>query len=235
MPIERNLAEILGAHWDACKADMVKCLPATVLAVDTGKQTVDVQVGINNMLFDPFGNYCSVPAPSITGVPLGVLRGGGFLVSVPVAVGDYVMLHWSDRSMDTWQASTGTAVDPGNLAQHTMDSCYAIPMVAPTAKALGSVSGSNIVIGKDGADEQIVISSSDIKIGRGASQLVALGPKVDAITSALSTWLTALNTYAAAIQAVADPSNAATPALSTAIATMQAAIVSTAATLVKAQ
>jgi hypothetical protein len=107
-------------------------------------------------------------------------------------VGDYVMLHWSDRSMDTWQASTGTAVDPGNLAQHTMDSCYAIPMIAPTAKALASVSGSAVVIGKDGGSEQIVISASDIKLGASASNYVALANLVAAELANIATALTSI-------------------------------------------
>ncbi len=179
MPIHRSQAEIFRAHGDALKAEIRKCLPATVTAVDVAKQTVSVQIGVNGVLVDELGTAVSVPAPSMSGVPLGVIRGGGFLVWVPVKVGDYVLLIFSDLSCDTWSASSsGTPVDPGFVGQHTHDSPFAIPMVAPDAKALTSPSSNQLVIGEDASDAQIRIGAGQINLGRSASDFVALATKV---------------------------------------------------------
>lgn len=186
MPLQRSLQEILNSHADAIRADMRKVLPGTVTAVHAARQTVDVQLAVNAVLFDDLGTAVSVPAPSVTDVPLGVMRGGGFLVWVPVAVGDSVLLIFSDLSVDTWRASQdGNPVDPGGVGQHTHDSPFAMPCVSPDRGFLTSTPTDNMVIGKDGTDEQIVISSSDIKLGAGASQAVALCTLIDLLITTL--------------------------------------------------
>jgi hypothetical protein len=182
MPVQRSLPEILRAHADAIKSEIRKCLPGTVTAVDATHQTVDVQLAVNGVLFDELGTAVSVPAPSLSGVPLGVLRGGGFLVWVPVSVGDSVLVMFSDLSCDVWSAGPvgNSAVDPGWVGQHTHDSPFAIPMVSPAAGVLTSTPTNKVVIGKDNADEQILIGPSDIELGRGATDFVALASKVEA-------------------------------------------------------
>jgi hypothetical protein len=192
MALDRSLEEIFALHWEACKYDLHKCIPATVTAVNAGAQTVDVQIAVNGLIFDELGTAISVPAFSITSVPLGTLRGGGFFLWLPVVTGDSVMLHFTDRSMDNWSAGDGSATDPGCVSQHSADSCYAVPMIAPSKKALTSPGAGALALGVDGSDEQIVISTSDVKIGRGASNYVALANLVATELSAIKTVLAAI-------------------------------------------
>lgn len=196
MPLERSHAEILGAYADAIKHDIRKCLPATITAVHADRQTVDVQIAVNALLFDPLGNPFSEPAPSLADVPLGVMRGGGFLVWVPVAVGDSVLLVFSDLSTDTWRAGDGTARDPGWAGRHTCDSPFALPCVAPDAKFLASPNADpgKVIIGKDGGTAQIRISASDIELGAPAGDFVALASKVATELGKISTALTSIVT-----------------------------------------
>jgi hypothetical protein len=187
MPLPRSNAEILAAHMDAIMADIRKCLPGTVTAVNTTRQTVDVQLAVNGVLFDELGTAISVPAASLSDVPLGVMRGGGFLVWVPVAVGDSVLVLFSDYSTDTWRDTcTGPAVDPGWVGVHTADSPFAIPCVTPDAGFLTSTPGDKVVVGKDNADEQILIGASDILLGRSAVDPVALATKLDSLINILA-------------------------------------------------
>jgi class 3 adenylate cyclase len=191
MPIDRSLEEVFARHAEKVKSDIRKCVPATVTAVHPDKQTVDVQVGVNQLLFDDLGNAVSMPAPSYTDVPLGVLRGGGFFVWVPVAAGDTVLLVFSDLSCDSWRSGDASApVDPVWAGVHTHDSPFAIPMVAPDAKALTSPAAdpSKIIIGKDGGTAQIRIGSSDIELGAPASDAVALASKLDLFIAAFVAW-----------------------------------------------
>lgn len=181
MPLPRSMAEILGAHSDALKGDIRKVLPATITAVHPDRQTVDVQIAINNPVFDDLGNAYTEPAPSISDVPLGVMRGGGFLVWLPVAVGDSVLLVFSDLSTDNWRAGDGTAQDPGWMGKHTFDSPFALPMVAPDAKFFSdpNAAPTSLIIGQDGGASQIRISPTTMQIDS-TSQL-NIGPTVASI------------------------------------------------------
>lgn len=243
MPIDRTLPEVLQLHGDSLKNDFRKILPGKVMAVHTSRQTVDVQLSVNNFLFDDLGNIVSDPAPSVSDVPLCVMRGGGFLVWLPVAVGDSVLVVFSDLACDTWRAGDGEPRDPVWAGKHTLASGFAIPCIAPDKHALASVSASNVVIGKDGADEQIVISASDIKLGASASDFVALASKVDAIMTLLKTLSTQLATAMPILATAASPGPmialgpdaAAYTAVGAAASALQSGIASVAATLVKAK
>lgn len=182
MPVNRSPAEIFGAFGDALKSDIRKCVPATITTVHADRQTVDVQVATNELLFDDMGNALSLPAPSFSDVPLACMRGGGFFCWMPVAVGDSVLLVYTDQSADTWRSGDGTPQDPGFAGKHTADSPFAIPAWAPDAKMLSSPAGDagKVIIGKDGGSAQIKISASDIELGASAGDFVALASKVDA-------------------------------------------------------
>jgi hypothetical protein len=192
MAYERTLAEVFGAHADVLKNAIRKCLPGTVTAVNPAAQTVDVQIAVNNLLIDDNGAVYSEPAPGIAGIPLGVMRGGGFFVWVPVSVGDSVLVLFTDLSTDTWRAGNGQPVDPGFVGKHTMDSAFAIPCCAPDGMALVSPAAGKLIIGKDGSSAQIKISATDIELGASVTDSVALASLVN---SAISTIVTAFNSH----------------------------------------
>jgi hypothetical protein len=213
------LPEILGAHADILKGDIKKCIPATVTAVYAAKMTVDVQIAVNDVMFDPLGNAYSVDAPTIADVPLGVARGGKFFVWVPVAVGDSVLLVFSDLSSDSWRLAADApteGVDPVFLGRHTLDSAFAIPMFAPDAKAFAdpALDPTKIIIGQDGGPE-IKISASGIELGAAGatppSDYVALASKVETELNAVKTAISALSaavafaTYVPPLPAFAAP------------------------------
>jgi hypothetical protein len=224
MPLPRTLAELFHVFADAIRHDIRKCVPATVTAVNPVEQTVDVQIAVNNLLFTDLGDFVEEPAVSLSDVPLGCLRGGGFLIWLPVAVGDSVLLVFSDLSTDTWRSGDGTPHKPGFVGVHTSDSPFAFPMFAPDFKILqspGAEAGS-VIIGKDGSAAQIRITGSNIELGGPSgvplTDFVALASKVDAAMTLIKTHV---HTGVLAGGAVTGPS----PAL--------AAIAPTGSTLVK--
>jgi hypothetical protein len=237
MPIERSLPEIFKTFGDALKHDIRKVMPATVTAVNAAAQTVDVQIATNNLLFTDLGDAIEEDAASLSGVPLGCLRGGGFMIWLPVAVGDSVLLVFSDLSADTWLAGDGTPQAPGFMGVHTSDSPFAIPMFAPTAKTLASPAAEpgSLIIGKDGATAQIRLTAANIELGGPAgtplTDFVALASKVDANTVLLQTVATALGAGALTVAAGFTASQSAAVVAACAAAT--SGIVPTGSTLVK--
>ena len=167
---------------DAMKNETVKVRVATVTNVSLDRQTVDVQLCTNNPLFDEIGNVYTEPAPSISDVPYGILRGGGMMVSLPLEVGDAVLLLFSDLSTDVWRAGDGTAQDPGFVGKHTFDSAFAVPMFDRDARFFvdpaDSSAAGKLLIGKDGGAAQIRISTSAIELGNAVTDAIALASLV---------------------------------------------------------
>ena len=157
MPHERTLSEVLLNFGDQLKNDLKKCVPATVTAVYPSRQTVDVVVATLGVVFDELGTAIQEPPVSFSDVPLGCLRGGGFVVWLPVAVGDGVLLVFSDLSADTWRSGDGNPVAPGWCGKHTTDSPFALPMFQYDQKMFASPGANpgNLIIGKDGSPQQI--------------------------------------------------------------------------------
>lgn len=195
MPFNRSLAEVLNAHGDTLRNEMRKCLPAVVVKVHPERQTVDVQITVKNPIFTEFEEVVYQDQPSIADVPVGVLRGGGFFVWIPVQVGDSVMLIFSDLSTDTWRASDGAKpVNPGWAGKHTIDSPFAIPWIAPDTKFLVDPSDepNKLIIGKDGTNAQMRISASQVEFGPHPTDAAGLASKID---SAVSTIVAAFNSH----------------------------------------
>ncbi len=205
MPTPRSLSEVLAAHGVALKNDIRKAIPATVTAVHLDRQTVDLQVAINNPLNDDLGNIITEPAPSISDVPWGVVRGGGFMVWVPPTVGDSALLIFSDLSADTWRAGNGTPQDPGFVGKHTLDSPFAVPMFAPDASMFADPAATSaagkVIIGKDGSAAQIRISATDIELGNNATAALALSTLIDSFITAVNSWTPVPNDGGAALKA----------------------------------
>lgn len=194
MPVNRSEAEILFAHAEQIKQSIKKCTVATVTKVYPDRQTVDVQAAIINVVHDDLGNTFQEPVTAFADVPLGVLRGGGMFVWLPVAVGDSVLLIFSDLSCDTWRAGDGSPQPPGFVGRHTSDSPFAIPCCAPDGKFFTSPNAdpNKIIIGPDRDTAQIHIGPSDIELGHPAADHVGLASKIDA---AVSTIVAAFNTH----------------------------------------
>ena len=198
MPRGRTLVEVFGAHDDAVKDGIRTGMPGIVTEV-TG-QTCSVQLAMHNPLWRWENDLVPVTAPIeyedppvLTDVPITPLRAGGFVVWLPVTVGDCVWVAFSDLSTDTWRQSDGTQpVKPGFIGKHTHDSPYCFPFgTQPDSKALTTAApAGSLVVGKDGTHAQIVIDGSTVSIGATPSGFVAMASLVatelNKIASALS-------------------------------------------------
>ena len=205
MPYDRSLGEVVDAARDATLEGIRKCAVGVVTAVHGA--FVDVQLTVNTPLIDEYETATFELAPVFGSVQLCTLRGGGFCVWVPVAVGDSVLVVFTDLSTDTWRAGDGSrAVNPGWVGRHTADSPFAIPMIAPDAKALASAGNSKMIVGVDGGTA-IAIGPSDIELG-GNSDAIALASKV-------ATELTKIQTAMASLTVTTGPGTGGTVIAST--------------------
>jgi hypothetical protein len=141
-------------------SDLHTCMPGEVVAVRSGssdaRQFVDVLPLLQREVVDEDGEPQSEAYPVLQMVPVGYMQGGGFFLSLPMRIGDTVLLVFAERSLDSWlqTATPGarTPVVPGDLSTHSLQGAIALPWgPAPRSALLAGVDGSDAVLGlRDG-------------------------------------------------------------------------------------
>lgn len=131
--------EILPANTlsllEAQKADIF----ATFHCVQIGKiekvtpeeQTVEVTLQIRR----PAADGTSSAIPLLVDVPYMVLQGGGAYVDLPITAGDYCIVLFNDRDIDTWW-STANMADPATNRKHDLSDGIAIVGLNPKTSPL---------------------------------------------------------------------------------------------------
>lgn len=158
-----TLYEAIQAAIDSRHIDLHVGMPCLVEAYHADKQTVDVLPQLNRALPDFQGNYIYETLPKLADVPVVFPSGGGFMCTFPLQKGDFVMVVFSERSIGAWR-SIGSQGDPGDLGMHTLDGAVAFPCVNPDGKLFSDASDSNMVMGKDGSDAQVVITDTEVHV-----------------------------------------------------------------------
>ena len=89
-------------------------LVCVVDSVNYSENTVECTPTTQAVVDDGLGNVQYVTMPRLVDVPLLPMKGGGFLITVPVAVGDYVFVSFSSRCIDGWWES-GQITPPADI------------------------------------------------------------------------------------------------------------------------
>ena len=103
-------------------------MPAKVISVSNlgSDQTVDVLPLVN----DSFDDGTNVEFPPILDVPLIFPSAGGGVLSFPIAVGDTILLIFSQKSLDEWMESRSfgnIGFTPSDKRRYALNDAIAIP------------------------------------------------------------------------------------------------------------
>jgi Phage protein Gp138 N-terminal domain len=172
---------VLDAAMDHRLSFVHVCLPAQVVAYDATKQTVDVQPCLGKTIFEE-EREMNETLPVIPAVPLMFPGSGSYRLTFPIAVNDYVLLVFADRSTDEFYANGGAQI-PADVRMHDLSDGFAIPGVIVTPTQLSSVSTSVMVLGKNGHSASPAARQNDATIVNSGTD------------SAFMTWLSAVTTY----------------------------------------
>ncbi len=194
-------AEVIKAYVQSQMSELHVCLPGKVEKVDHENQTVDVQPQLKRRLQHEDGTVTFERLPVIPSVPLGFPRAGGFYSYLPPAVGDHVMVHFTDYSIDEWWDS-GRETEPSFAHSHELTDCYAVPGGYPKPKALSDLNGNDAVIGKEDGSVLVFKANGEIHAGSddlADSKLVALAElvknEITALRNTVNTNATMFNTH----------------------------------------
>jgi hypothetical protein len=170
-----TLADVARAAAENAVAELHVAVPARVERVDLAKGIIDAKPLVKDRRYDRDGQPQAISVAVVSNVPLVFPGAGGFRVTFPVAVGDTVLLVFSERSLDLWLVQGGE-VDPLDDRRHHLSDAVAIPGLRDFGHAWKGIDTGSITIGKDGS----------------AQHPAGLG---DQIASALETLKTAINSH----------------------------------------
>lgn len=184
-PLPISTAQIFDLHSDRVQEEIHTVLPAKVIAYNASRQTVDVQFAVRVAHRDADGEPEWETLPNLADIPVAWMRAGGFFFATPLSVGDCVWVYATTAAIGQWRHSGKVPSDGPETRRHGLGSCFCIPGAFPNAAALQDASGTELRLGKDGNAAQIHVVSGEIRLGKNATDRVALASKVDAIAQAL--------------------------------------------------
>jgi hypothetical protein len=100
-------------------------MPGIIESYDAVTQTVTVRPALTEWLHDEIGNAAHIRIPSLPDVPLVLPRAGNYALTLPVSVGDEVLIVFADMCIDAWWQS-GDVQNQIEKRRHDLSDAFAI-------------------------------------------------------------------------------------------------------------
>lgn len=170
MAVRVDDGELIRRALDSRLQDVWTCFPARVVAYDATTQTADLEPQVRRPIPNDDGDIIGEDLPVLPNVPITFPRGGGdtYAITWKLQANDFVWVHVCTNAIGNWR-STGEVSDPGDVRNHSLGNCFAVPGAAPTSMALAQAND------PDGA---MVFEAPQFKIGKDASDYAALSSLV---------------------------------------------------------
>jgi hypothetical protein len=153
------------------------------VAYRSDTQRADVKLDLDMSVWDDDGGREYEEVPILADIPVVFPRGGGYVVTFPLAVDDQVQVFFSEASLGEWR-TTGQHSQPSDARRHSVGWPWCVPGLYPDTKPLAAgdqtAREAGMVIGRDGQTEQVRVKTGVIEIGVGTLQAVALEQKIKA-------------------------------------------------------
>ena len=188
-----NLEYVIETAIASALKELHTALPAKVTKVDLSTQTIECQPTIKRKISGEVVNL-----PLLVDVPLRYFKVSDFSITFPIAVDDYVLVIFSERSIDTWLAS-GDIQDPKDIRRHSLSDGFAIPIMYPQNDVISSFDTANLQIRtSDGANYITLTSSGDIYLNGSSDNAIAytdMKTAFDQLKQDLNTFITLFNSH----------------------------------------
>ena len=116
--------EAIRTAMDGRQTRIWTALPATVVSYDHAKQTIVAQPTIQARQTGQDDKTKLVNLPLCLDVPVLFHRAGGVALTLPIAVGDEVLLHFAARGIDYWWQNGGIQA-PAEARMHDLSDAFA--------------------------------------------------------------------------------------------------------------
>ena len=120
---------------DNKQSQMWTATPAIVTKVNLVLMTLECQPAIKGIVSNEDNTVSYVNLPQLVDVPICFPSAGGFSLTLPIKLGDEVLVIFASRCIDAWWQSGGIA-QPMELRMHDLSDGFAIPGPRSLPKAL---------------------------------------------------------------------------------------------------
>lgn len=152
--------EAMRQVLDGRQVGMWTAIPGIIQSVNRTKMTCEVQPSIQAVLSDQNGDLTSVNLPLLINVPIVFPSGGGFLITIPLAAGDEVLVVFSSRCIDAWWQNGGFENIAMEARMHDLSDGFAIPGPRSIPKIpAGSISATDLQIRNDAGTSYVSITA----------------------------------------------------------------------------
>ncbi len=141
-----DLISTIENVFESIMSNVHTALPGTIVSYDPATNRAVIRPTLPKRLAD--GR--ELPAPDVISVPMVWPTSGGATITMPVAAGDGVLLHFSSRSLDGWLA--GETSSPDDPRMFDLSDAIATPGLSASRPA---VHAENLVISFGGASISI--------------------------------------------------------------------------------
>lgn len=189
-PVRGRSAEIYGQAALSERADMQTRLPARIVSFDPEDQTAEVQI-----MHVPIVNGKELPYPNLKKVPVGISRGGGFAMTLPIKEGDEGWVDFASRNTDEWYES-GEQTKAASSRMHDLSDGTFSPggMVSKPSKLPGYNTGAAEIRTADGQFKIAMTEDGQVAIVGSQGELYSLVTELAANLKALATLVAGIAT-----------------------------------------
>jgi hypothetical protein len=152
-PVETQLLILDGRQsgiWTA--------LPCIVTKVNLSAMTLEAQPAIQGVTYDQNNNPTYVNLPILGDVPIVFPSAGGFTLTLPIAVGNEVLVVFASRCIDAWWQQGGVQL-PIEMRMHDLSDGFAIPGPKSQPKVIGGISSTGAQLRNDAGTTYIELSA----------------------------------------------------------------------------
>ena len=155
--------ELLEAHT---------CLPAKIKSYDETTQKAEI-IPLLKIKYTHKDKPTDLAIINNVPVQWPSSNGGSAFIHMPLKVGDFGIVIFSERSIDTWLAGEGDSVSPEDPRHHHLSDAIFIPGVLPFKKALSISSPDNMILTNNNMTIEID-PSGKIKIEGSSQELLTV-------------------------------------------------------------
>jgi hypothetical protein len=220
MPAREVLDRILADQ----RGELHTSFPAQVVAYDAEAQTVDVRPALLREIpsDDPAEPLGWEQLPDLLAVQVMWPRAGGYAITFPIAVGDWVLIVCAEQCTLLWRTRATAPTHPGLHDPHGLNGCVALVGWHPDASRLSNVSTTDLVIGTEDGSTTVKVKKAGGTVTLGSDQgadFVALANGMQRSMQALADALTTAANAITPIDPATTGANAAVNAVATTIRT----------------
>lgn len=150
--------EAMRVVLDGRQSGLWTAMPCIVTSVDFTAMTLEAQPAIQGVVEDENGVKRLVNLPVLVDVPIVFPSAGGFTITLPIAVGDEVLVVFASRCIDAWWQSGGIN-KPAEARMHDLSDGFAIPGPRSQPNVITGISSTGAQIRNDAGSTYIEIAA----------------------------------------------------------------------------